>query len=75
MSTCLDSLLDPERRAECDRNDVAMRTITHAHLMGTTRKYPRSLSEAFPDVRAQAIEYHVAPSVWKRIGRAVWRWL
>lgn len=41
----------------------------------TTRRYPRTMAEAFPDVRAQCIERHTNPSLWKRIAVAVWRWL
>lgn len=36
--------------------------------MDTTRKYPRSLSDAFPDVRAASVEIHrpaSSPLGWK----------
>ena len=33
----------------------------------TARRHPRSLADAFPDVRASAIEPHIAPPMWKRI--------
>jgi hypothetical protein len=73
MSAQLDSLLDRDRLADCLRNDIAMRTATHAHLLNNVRRYPRSMAEAFPDVRAQAVERYVPP-LWKRVLVALWRW-
>ena len=68
----------PHRLTCCDFNGGAMgcnqgRTCpvrmarAQSALATTTRRYPRSLADAFPDVRAPAIEFHPSPSLWKRI--------
>lgn len=73
MSAMLNSLLDSERRQDCERNDMALRTMTRAHLQmrsygtPTTRRYARTMAEAFPDIRAAVFEPHVAPPLWKRV--------
>lgn len=86
MSAALDSLLDPERRRQCEANDLAMRTLTHAHLQAccnhecdegracpkrygfpTSRRHPRTLAEAFPDVRAAVFEPHQPLPLTRRI--------
>lgn len=62
MSPRLESLLDPERVAQCKANDA----LLERHGTPTVRRHPRSLSEAFPDVRARAIEPHVPPPLLRR---------
>lgn len=77
MSEGLESLLDPERRAQCEANDALLACCTHRCYEGTTcpkrygyptaRRHPRSLADAFPDVRKQSFEPHIAPSFWQRV--------
>lgn len=33
----------------------------------TVRRHPRSLADAFPEVRRQSFEPHVKPSFWHRV--------
>lgn len=40
-----------------------------------TSRFPRSLSDAFGDVRAGCVEHYTRPPFWKRLMRAIWRWL
>jgi hypothetical protein len=40
----------------------------------TTRRHPRTLADAFPDVRAQAIEQHEVLPLWKRFSLFLRRW-
>lgn len=86
MSYLLSQLEGADRRAECERNDLALRTMTHAHLQQccnhdcdegracpkrygfpTTRRHPRSLADAFPDVRRQSFEPHEPLPLSQRI--------
>lgn len=38
-------------------------------------RFSRSLSDAFPDVRARAFEHYTRPPLWRRVLRAIWSWL
>lgn len=68
MSARLESLLDADRRAECLRNDEAMRTVTRAELALNTRRFARTAGEAFKDATySDPIEPHIAPPLWQRI--------
>lgn len=69
MSALLDSAarLDAQRAADLLANDEAMRTFTHAYGWPTVRSYPRTLAEAFPCERAQAVEPHIAPPLLARL--------
>lgn len=48
-----------------------LREVPQTDLMDTTRRYSRSLSEAFPDVRAPAVEVFVR----EPLGHVVVGWL
>lgn len=77
MSTHLESLLDPERRAQCKANDTLLACCTHRCYEGTdcpkpipftTRRFPRTSGEAFQDDSyVLGWEPHVAPSFWQRV--------
>jgi hypothetical protein len=76
MSRRLESLLDGQRRADCAANDTALACCTHRcyegracpdrHGTPTVRRHPRTMADAFPDVRANAIEPHEPFPMWKR---------
>lgn len=52
--------------ADLDRN------IADRYGCPTTRRYPRSTAEAFPDVRAAAVEVHRRPGLVERLINYVW---
>jgi hypothetical protein len=74
MSQLLDSCLDAERLAECQRNDLAMRTMTHAHLMETTRRYPRTVAEAFKGPEYSDPIERPEPTLLQRAWAAIKEW-
>lgn len=77
MSERLESLLDPARREACVANDKLLECCTHRCYEGrdcpkrygtpTVRRHPRSLADAFPDVRKQSFEHHIPPPLWARV--------
>lgn len=48
------------------------RHIADRYGCPTTRTYPRSMAEAFPDVRAAAVEVHRRPGLVERLINYVW---
>lgn len=38
-------------------------------------RFHRSLSSAFSDVRAGCVEHYTRPPLWRRVLRAIVRWL
>lgn len=78
MSAILESVLSPETRTECARNDLA---VAKGYAIGdygrhTTNfrlQFARTAGEGFRDASyAQAFEHHLKPGLWARLRRA-WR--
>lgn len=78
MSAGLESLLDPERRAQCEANDALLACCTHRcyegrhcpnrHGFPTARRYPRTAGEAFRDASySDPWEPHIQLPMWKRV--------
>lgn len=80
MSAILESVLSPETRAECTRNDraISMGLAIHAghplsHTTNFRLQFARTAGEGFRDASyAQAFEHHLKPGLWARLRRA-WR--
>lgn len=59
----------------CNHNCDEGHTCPHRAGYPTARRFPRTLAEAFPDVRAGAIEIHTRPALWSRLARMLRGWL